>query len=395
MGFATYAWSGKVAMASRKPEQFEVTGTEGPPGWRLQSLGGVTVVPVEEFLLTLAAGGVSPATVRSYAYDLLRWWRWLGTARLSWSAVERVHVRDFVLWMRQPRPAGGGLGPATINHCLTVMASFYDEHVRAGTGPKRSPVPASGDGRESAHKSPMEPFRHGRRAPLRQRVPDVSPRGLRDEEFNALFATMLCDRDRALLCLFASTGARASELLELTTARVRWGEQLIGVHRKGTRRLQWLVGSPDAFVWLRLYTERQERPSGQDALWLTERAPARPLSYMAARRVLQRANVRLGTSWTWHDLRHTAARRMIADGRLSLVDVQRVLGHAHLATTQRYIEAIEDEVIARMIEHHATVPTRPKPVPSPKYSASSLSTLFGWDSTSIATTYGSPDRSKS
>ena len=69
---------------------------------------------------------------------------------------------------------------------------------------------------------------------------------------------------------------------------------------------------------------------------------------------------------------------MIADGRLSLIDVQRVLGHAHLTTTQRYVEAIDDDVIARMIEHHATAPTRPKPVPSPKYSEASLTALFGW-----------------
>ena len=53
MGFAMYASSGKVAMASRKPEKFEITAIEGPPGWRLQSLDGIAVVPVEEFLLTL------------------------------------------------------------------------------------------------------------------------------------------------------------------------------------------------------------------------------------------------------------------------------------------------------------------------------------------------------
>jgi integrase len=29
------------------------------------------------------------------------------------------------------------------------------------------------------------------------------------------------------------------------------------------------------------------------------------------RRVLQRANGKLGTNWTLHDLRHTAATRMI------------------------------------------------------------------------------------
>jgi hypothetical protein len=39
------------------------------------------------------------------------------------------------------------------------------------------------------------------------------------------------------------------------------------------------------------------------------------LTYAALRRTLQRANARLGTNWTLHDLRHTAAMRMAAARR--------------------------------------------------------------------------------
>jgi hypothetical protein len=38
-----------------------------------------------------------------------------------------------------------------------------------------------------------------------------------------------------------------------------------------------------------------------------------------------------------HDLRHTAAYRMARDPQLPLTDVQWVLGHAHLSTTQLYL----------------------------------------------------------
>jgi integrase len=55
------------------------------------------------------------------------------------------------------------------------------------------------------------------------------------------------------------------------------------------------------------------------------------------RRVLQRANDKLGTNWTLHDLRHTAAARMAADASLTLPEVQTVMRHAHLSTTQRYL----------------------------------------------------------
>ena len=44
------------------------------------------------------------------------------------------------------------------------------------------------------------------------------------------------------------------------------GQQLIAVIRKGTRHLQQLPASPDAFVWLRLYQAQMHGlvPAGPD-----------------------------------------------------------------------------------------------------------------------------------
>lgn len=103
--------SGKVATVRRKVEQFEVVATEGPPGWRLQSLGRGSVGPVDEFLLRLAAGGASPTPVRSYAYDLLRWWRWLTASPIGWDVATRTDVRDLVLWMQSQGPPAAGWRP--------------------------------------------------------------------------------------------------------------------------------------------------------------------------------------------------------------------------------------------------------------------------------------------
>ncbi len=51
--------------------------------------------------------------------------------------------------------------------------------------------------------------------------------------------------------------------------------------------------------------------------------------------MFNRANAALGANWSLHDLRHTAAYRMARDPQMPLTDVQWVLGHAHLSTTQR------------------------------------------------------------
>lgn len=345
-------------------------------GVRLMDGDGVEVLPVTEFLMSLRAGGVSTSSERSYASALLRWWRFLSAVEIDWDRASRVECRDFVLWMRtmSKRPPHGGpprsaFAPATIDHNLAVLRSFYDDRMAAGVGPIVNPVPQAAGrhgGRRDEHHNPMQPFEHRRRAPLRQRKPPTRPKGLADHLFNELFAAMGCDRDRALLAFYVSTGARASELLEVSVDHVDVGRQLIAVNRKGDRRLQWLPASADAFVWLRLYEAHQTRPEGQAALWLTRRAPHRPLTYSAMRRALQRANARLGTAWTLHQIRHTAAQRMVADRRLPLTDVQWVLGHAHLTTTELYTRPSEDEVVARVLEHHRH---RSEPAPIPPVGA--------------------------
>jgi site-specific recombinase XerC len=363
------------------------------PGVAVTDAAGQPVAVIGDYLNSLLAGGASPGSARSYALALLRWWRFLAAVDTPWERATRVEVRDFVLWMRfAARPvlgaAGkqsrGGYAPATINHNLAVLRSFYADRLSTGTGALLvNPVPEAlgrGGQRVGAHHNPMQPVERARRAPLRQKMPAKLPRQLPDHLFDALFAVMGSDRDRALLAFYVSTGARASELLGVTLARVDVGSQRIGVLRKGSGRLQWLPASADAFVWLRLYQAHQHRPAGQDALWLTRRAPHRPLSYPALRRVLQRANAELGTHWTLHDLRHTAAYRMTADPRLSLTDVQWVLGHAHLTTTQLYLRPSEDEVVARVLDHHRhreDGPPAPSSPPSGAYRPEVLRALLG------------------
>ena len=88
-------------------------------------------------------------------------------------------------------------------------------------------------------------------------------------------------------------------------------------------------------MWLRLYQAQLQgvAPAGADQpLWWTLRAPLRALTYHAARAMFVRANALLGSNWSLHDLRHSAAYRMARDPLMTLTDVQWVLGHAHWCT---------------------------------------------------------------
>ena len=385
----------------------EATGDPAGP-YRLTDGRGTVVVAVSEFFGELQAAGRSALTMRSYGMDLLRWFRFLWAVGVGWDRATRLEARDFCRWMlvagKPPRrswrqgglavagPVGPGPLPGSYSasaraHAETVLRGFYDFHLRCGTGPVVNPFPLDRSrrgGRAHAHHNPMEPYRDQRAGLYRPRVPARVPRSVPDEEFNAIFAQLPSDRDRALVAFYVSTGARASELLSVTQGAVDPGRQLVTVIRKGTGHRQDLPASPDAFVWLRLYQARAQGliPAGARLpLWWTLRQPARPLTYHGVHRMFERAARRAGSAVTLHALRHTAAYRMAQDPGLPLTDVQFVLGHAHLTTTQIYLTPRRDEVIGRLLAWHASsagqAAAARAPVPADGYSAATLSVLFG------------------
>jgi hypothetical protein len=72
---------------------------------------------------------------------------------------------------------------------------------------------------------------------------------------------------------------------------------------------------------------------------------------------------------------------MARDPELTLSDVQWVLGHAHLTTTELYLTPSKEEVVAGVLVHHVRqAERRAEPVPPPPppgYDPQSLSVLFG------------------
>ena len=278
--------------------------------------GGAIVGPVSVFLRDLLASGKSESTLRSYAVDLLRWWRFLDAVGVGWDQASRAEARDFSCWIQltakqrlqtsRPRAArlssrapgapnpvtgkpasGDGYAPSTVAHSETVLRRFYDFHRDCGTGPVLNPFPLDASrrrGRPHAHRNPMDEWRPERTGRYRPVVPKRIPRAIPDDWFNKLFASLPSDRDRALVAFWISTGARASELLGMCQCDFRPGEQLISVVRKGTRAVQELPASADAFVWHRLYQQELLRagvPQGRRQPGLVDAAAALPAAELS------------------------------------------------------------------------------------------------------------------
>ncbi|MFC9911370.1 tyrosine-type recombinase/integrase [Streptomyces sp. NPDC059862] len=359
------------------PRVGSVVELESIPRYAVLDADGAVVAPIVPYLRGLILDDNRPLTAKSYAYDLLRWYRLLWFLGIPWDRATEAEASALVGWLRvapnpqrrrrspnAPQPGSvnprtgkpylkAGYAASTINHCLTVVSSFYAYHRHYSRGPLINPVPESRAQRRAlAHWAPDSEVPQFRRARLRQRVRRTDPRSIPDSMWDEFFGTMACDRDRAAVLLYVSSGSRASELLGVTPGDIDWAKQLIWVITKGTDDREAVPASPLALTVLAAYLDHIGLPPADEPVLRTRRGPDRPLTYWAMRRVIQRANEKLGTNWTLHDLRHTAATRMANDPNLTLAQVRAIMRHTDLATTGRYLNARVEDLFDALQAHY-------------------------------------------
>jgi integrase/recombinase XerD len=200
----------------RLPRWGRVVAADGVVPWLLVDPGGRPVLPVRTFLRDFVAQGNRPPSVRSYAYDLLRWWRWLQVVETDWDKVTPAEVREYVLWLAQaskPRNSFrtssvatvGTVNPITrkqylddryrartVRHSNAVLRGFYDFWIDAGGGPLINPVRRGRGrgGRPNAHHNPLEQFRAEGRLLYNPKIAKRQPRAMPDAQWRDLFAAL-------------------------------------------------------------------------------------------------------------------------------------------------------------------------------------------------------------
>jgi integrase/recombinase XerD len=146
-------------------------------------------------------------------------------------------------------------------------------------------------------------------------------------------------RDRALLELLYSTGARISEAVGLDLDDVDSGERTVLLDGKGGKHRLVPVGRPavdalDAY-FVRGRPELARRGRGTPGIFLNARGGR--LSRQSAWQVLKTNAERAGISASVspHTLRHSFATHLL-EGGADVRVVQELLGHASVTTTQVY-----------------------------------------------------------
>lgn len=142
-------------------------------------------------------------------------------------------------------------------------------------------------------------------------------------------------RDRAMLELLYATGMRVGELTGLDMEDVDMARGLARVTGKGNKQRVVPFGQAASLAvneWLEL--GRGELAGDTAALFVGSRG--RRIDQRQVRRVVDRAGARAGVAdVSPHTLRHTAATHLL-EGGADLRQVQELLGHSSLQTTQIY-----------------------------------------------------------
>jgi integrase/recombinase XerC len=163
--------------------------------------------------------------------------------------------------------------------------------------------------------------------------------------------TELGRRDRAMLELMYATGVRVAELTKLNLGHIDFKNRLIRV--MGKRRKERIVpfGEP-ALAALRAYLE--VRDGILEAAPISEREPEALFLNYQGTRITTRSVGRMVEKYirvcagrfdiSPHALRHSFATHLLDSGA-DLRDIQELLGHARLSTTQVYTHVSMEKLI--------------------------------------------------
>jgi integrase/recombinase XerC len=144
-------------------------------------------------------------------------------------------------------------------------------------------------------------------------------------------------RDRAILELLYSSGIRVGELTQLNCDDVDLELGIIKVLGKGKKERIVPIGSK-AIEAIKDYFRKREFSSGngpEGPLFINTRSGR--LTDRSVRRIVEKYGKKCGPgrSITPHVLRHTFATHLL-DAGADLRDIQELLGHVSLSTTQKY-----------------------------------------------------------
>jgi integrase/recombinase XerD len=292
------------------------------------------MLPLDNYLRHLSVErGLSKNTLSAYRLDLGKYQEFLADHSLAAETVVTSSITEFSMHL-----SDSGLKASSVSRILAAIRGFHAFLVLEGI-------------REDDPTKKVRPPKLSQRLPKalsqQQMLDLLSAAGPEPDDETA---DPLRLRDRAIVELMYSTGARVSEVVAIDLDEVD-DSGLIRVRGKGSKERVVPIGS-FAMRSIQAYLVRA-RPalnqSGATALFLNKRGSR--LSRQSIWDLVQRSGEAIGLDVSPHALRHSFATHLI-EGGADVRVVQELLGHASVATTQIYTLMTIDTVREAYLSAH-------------------------------------------
>jgi integrase/recombinase XerD len=289
-------------------------------------------IEIEEFLSwLLSERGRAANTLAAYRRDLTAYAEWLHTRSLT---LDTVTTPDLLALVAERRRRGNA--PSTIARQLAAVRSLHRFLVNE----------------ERRHDDPTTDVEA-------VRIPAAIPKALGEADVNSLLAAVTGDdpvarRDRALLELLYGTGARVSEVCDLSMGDIDFDGRLVRLFGKGAKERIVPFGRAAADAldrWfapggrLDLAPTQWRRRDDANAVFLNTRGArlTRQAAWAVIKKYGRRAGLDTNRQLSPHVLRHSCATHLLDHGA-DLRVVQELLGHASISTTQVYTKVSQERL---------------------------------------------------
>lgn len=271
---------------------------------------------IAEFLAYLRhEKNASDHTVSAYGRDLKQLADYLKEAGVRWHQAGVLVLRGFLAELHEKKQK-----KSTVSRKLAAVKSFYDFGLK----------------KRWLKSNPAEGLATPRQE---KKVPSF----LSEEEISSLLEMPEGNRpadlrDRAILEMFYATGIRVSELVNLNVEDIHFSDRIIRVRGKGKKERLVPFGRKAAealnnYLAVRaILPKKLAEPQSVFISRLGSRLTPRSIQRMV-KKFIQRTAVSRRISP--HSLRHSFASHLLSRGA-DLRVIQELLGHASLATTQKY-----------------------------------------------------------
>ncbi len=288
-----------------------------------------------------AERGAAAQTLEAYRRDLAGFGAFLVARGASFAGADAEAVRAYLSHL------AARVSPSTSARRLSCLRQFYRFLFAEGV---------RDDDPTAAIDSPRRP------RPL--------PKVLSENEVERLLAAARARagdegvRLVALVEMLYATGLRVSELVTLPLAALRGDPRLLVVRGKGGRERMVPLGETAARA-VSAYLEVRGRfvPHGASSPWLfASRGASGHLTRHRLGQLLKELAAAAGIEprrVSPHVLRHAFASHLLAHGA-GLRAVQKMLGHADIATTQIYTHVLEERLKALVRDHHPLAAGTPR-----------------------------------